>query len=293
MSDRLDEFRNPRDGPTEPAIWVAIALSLLIHVAVLWGVPRMRLPALENPEWGDASRSLSVNLVPLDPPPPAPARRAQPSPTFQARPPEAARPRPAPPAVALNQPAPDSPSPAPTVPSVIAPTPARPPAGGDLSSYIEAQRRARATSAPVASRGGESNAPPVEDDKARSDRIIAANLGAQGAPAFGYDPTRKGGAFQIQRVGYNDAEFIFYGWNKEVRRNMAQLIEVQRGSNSDIRIAVVRRIIAIIRDFEGGDFRWESSRQGHNLMLSARLRDNAALEDFMMREFFSEPRLPR
>jgi hypothetical protein len=134
---------------------------------------------------------------------------------------------------------------------------------------------------------------PVEDEEARRDRIIAANLGGQRPPAFGFDPNRKGGAFQLQRLGYNDAEFIFYGWSKQHRRTMAQLIEVQRGDETDIRIAVVRRIIAIIRDFEQGDFLWQSPRQGHSLTLSARPQDNAALETFMMAEFFGDPNLPR
>jgi hypothetical protein len=284
MSNRLDEFRSPRDGGTEPAIWVAVALSLLVHVAVLWGLPRMRLPSLDNPEWSDASRSLSVNLVPLSPPPappPSPARRTRPPPTLQMQPPEAARPRPAPPVIALKPPAPDTSA------------PARSSEGGDLSSYIEAKRRARSEPAPGAPVTSVPSARPVEDDDARRDRIAAANLRSQGAPVFGYDPRRKGGAFQIQRVGLDDAEFIFYGWDKDARRNMARLIEVRKGANSDIRIAVVRRIIAIIRDYEQGDFLWESSRLGRSLTLSARARDNAGLEDFMMHEFFNDPRRAR
>jgi hypothetical protein len=66
---------------------------------------------------------------------------------------------------------------------------------------------------------------------------------------------------------------MFYGWNKNVERNTAQLIEVRRGVNSDIRIAVVRRMIAIIREHEHEDFIWESKRLGRNVSLSARARD--------------------
>ena len=87
-------------------------------------------------------------------------------------------------------------------------------------------------------------------------------------------------------MGYDDAEFMFYGWNRDIRRNTTQLIEVRRGNNSDIRIAVVRRIIAIIREYEQEEFLWESKRLGRNLTLSARAKDNAGLEAFMMREFF-------
>ncbi len=88
---------------------------------------------------------------------------------------------------------------------------------------------------------------------------------------------------------YDDAEFVFFGWNRDIRRNTAQLIEVRRGNNRDIRIAVVRKIIAIIREYEQEEFLWESKRLGRNLTLSARAKDNAGLEDFMMREFFDAP----
>ena len=92
--------------------------------------------------------------------------------------------------------------------------------------------------------------------------------------------------FDIERLGYDSAEFMFYGWNKDIRRNTMQVIEVRKGNNSDIRIAVVRRMIAIIREHEDGDFVWESQRLRRSVTLSARPRDNAGLEEFLMREFF-------
>jgi hypothetical protein len=48
-------------------------------------------------------------------------------------------------------------------------------------------------------------------------------------------------------------------------------------------------MIAIIREYETEDFVWESPRLTRNITLSARLRDNAELEEFMMREFFDGP----
>ena len=291
MSERLYESRIWRDGMT-PTIWVAFALSLLIHAAALWEwLPRMRLPSPDAPERGEADGALVVHLAPSPSPPPAlpalPARQAPPSPALPARAPDAAaHPRPTPPVIALNRPAPNLQSPLPRAPAVAAPMPARLPAGGDLSSYIDAQRRARDESAPAASPGNVSNAPPVEDENTRTNRIIAANLSPQRSLTFGYDPTRVGGVFQIERISYDSAEFMFYGWNREIRRNTAQLIEVRKGANRDIRIAVIRKMIAIIRDYEQADFLWESQRLGRNLTLSARLRDNAGLEEFLMREFF-------
>ena len=81
---------------------------------------------------------------------------------------------------------------------------------------------------------------------------------------------------------------MFYGWNQNFRRSVPQMIEVRKGGNSDIDIAVVRKIIEIIRDYERGDFQWYSKRSGKNLTLSARARDNSGLEDFMMQEFYED-----
>lgn len=278
MNQQLDELRRPSDARTERAIWVTVALSLLVHALVLLGLPRIRLPSLEPSELSEGSRSLSVNLAPVPPPPVPPAfvRPTPPPPRMRTEPPPASRPRPPPPVIARKPP-----SSAPEIPA-----PRRSVESDDLSSYIEAKRRARATSTPApASAPSASSTPKAEDDDARRDRIAAANLAS--ARASGNDQRIRRGSFQLQRVGYDDAEFIFYGWDKDARRNMARLIEVSKGANSDIRIAVVRRIIAIIREHEEGDFLWESPRLGRNLFLSARARDNARLEDFMMLEFFS------
>ena len=92
--------------------------------------------------------------------------------------------------------------------------------------------------------------------------------------------------FQIQRLGVDSAEFLFFGWNKDIRRNSTQRIEVSKGDNANIRIAVVRRMIVVIRDHESGDFTWVSRRLGRDVTLSARAQDNAGLEEFLMQEFF-------
>jgi hypothetical protein len=281
---------------TIPSIWVAFALSLLIHIAALWQLlPKLHLASPDESKLGEAKVPLLVRLAPAPSPPPSPKRAIQPpAPTPEARPRiVAARPQPAPPVIAFNRPQPDIQSPPPTLPDVIAPVPARPAADGDLTSYIEARRRARAQSGPDAPAESVANAQPVEDDKARSKRIVAANLGTERAQTFGYDPKQGGGVFQIVRMGYDNAEFNFFGWNKDMRRNVKQQIEVRKGNNSDIRIAVVRKMISIIREYEQEDFVWESYRLGRSLTLSARASDNAGLEDFMLREFFADARVPQ
>ena len=57
-----------------------------------------------------------------------------------------------------------------------------------------------------------------------------------------------------------------------------------------MRIAVVRKMIAIIREHSKEDFIWHSPRRDSDLVLSARLSDNAALENFLIHEFFDDPR---
>ena len=98
--------------------------------------------------------------------------------------------------------------------------------------------------------------------------------------------------FEIKELGYDDAEFYFLGFDKDIGRNARQLIDVRKGDNSDIRIAVVRKMIAIIRENVAGDFTWVSQRLGRQVRLSARPGDNAGLEEFIMRDVFPDTRLP-
>ena len=102
--------------------------------------------------------------------------------------------------------------------------------------------------------------------------------------------------FQVLDGTSDEAELIFFGWDKGIRRNAQHRLTVRRGNNASIELALVRRMIAIIREHEDGDFVWESRRLGRNVTLSARAADNAGLEEVLMREFFPErvtsPRTP-
>ena len=276
MNYGSDDFQPRRDGVYIPTIGVTIALSLLLHVAVFWQwkLQRPTPSEKENPP------PLTVKLLPLPGPPPAvvPPRPAvavpQPRTTARAtpppQPPVAARP---PPVIAMAPPSAD----------LTVPAPTRAPSTGDFSSFIEAQRRARGE-AP------EATPQPVEDENARATRLAVANLASQKAQGMGSDPNRSGGVFTIKSKGLDYAEFMFYGWHADARRNLQQLVEVRKGNNSNIEIAVVRKMIEIIRVYEQADFPWQSHRLNRTVTLSARPRDSASLEDFLMREFFYNPR---
>jgi hypothetical protein len=262
---------------------VAVALSLILHAALLFGwLPKVPMLPFEDLKEGRPSGSLAVHLAP---PPPSRPPSAASVPVMQAPPTPARRmpPSAAPPS-APRMLSTERPSPAAALPP---PVEATPPPAEDLASYIAAHRRAQPASAP----SPPSLPPqPEESEQERHNRAVAASLGLNQTPSFGSEKRRGGGMFQIERVGYNDGEFFFYGWNKDIRRNSQQMIEVSRGNNPNMQIAIVRKMIAIIREHVDGDFVWESERLHRDVTLSARASDTAGLEDFLMQEFFSDRR---
>ena len=314
MSDWHDELRERGSVITLrpiaiPVLWIAILLSLLVHVAALleW-LPKMKPVTPDAPgasERAAASPPIVARLgnpvpraeAPAAPQAPSAASRPSapsPPPVIARARPRVERPPPPPAAVAPSPLAVPPPEPAPTrearpVPPAPPPTPQpdAPPIAGDLASYIAARRRARGASETSGSPDGSLTA----EEIARRDRIVASNLAPVNTPTFNEGPRNAGGVFQILRVGYDDAEFAFFGWNRDIKRRANMKIEVRRGrDDEDIQHAIVRKMIAIIREYEVEDFTWESLRLGRNVRLSARLRDNAGLEEFLMREFFDGER---
>jgi len=284
-----------REGVTIPRIWLTLSLSLLLHLAVFWRVDTpLRHLTLDEGKPGQNRGGMAVRLAPPAPPRVSGAEPSSPAvpKTAARRPQSVARPATAVPSViAMNKPqsAPANPA-APA--SAVEPTPQpRPAVEGDFAASIEARRRARegATSQQATPA---MDVPTFESEADRARRIAAANL-APKPITFGYDPAAGGGVFQIKRLSLNDAEVAFYGWNREIRRKTLQILEISKGSNPDIQLAVVRRMIGVIRDYETDDFQWESRRLGRNLLLSARPRDNARLEAFMLMEFFPDQAVAR
>ena len=288
-----------------PPLHLAIVLSVLLHAALLieWQFRKPVDKDLES-KWGDTPGKFTVQLAPLPatpappPSPPAPAAEKTPppepaksAPTPKPAPKPAPKPPPtpaakpetatSPPVIARNQPAPTTANTAPSTPATPAASAAAPPQS-DFSAQLEARRRARESqqSTPAAT-----STAPAEDDIARRDKIVAANLGAK-TEAFGFDPRNGGGVFQIVSLNDDYSEFKFYGWRNDIRRRAAQVFEVRKGNHADIRLAVVRQMIAIIREHESAKFVWQSQRLGQALSLSAAPADNAGLEAFFLQEFF-------
>ncbi len=260
-----------RPSSLEPTpIRVAVVISLLAHAALIVQLPNVKLPRFELPDLEKKEERLTVRLAP---PYSAPSEQAAPPPPPPPAPVLRARPKPAPPVIAMERPAP---TPAPAV---------KPPAAsGDLLAYIDARRLARGDTperqeTPAYSR-------PADDERSRANRVATANLATQRQLTFGYDPSRSGGVFTIDRLTGDYAEFTFVGWNQDARRRTKQMVEVRKGNHGDIRLAVVREMIAIIRRYEPVEFTWDSRRLGRVVTLSSRAPDNAGLEDFMLKEFF-------
>jgi hypothetical protein len=280
MSHWLHKPATRQDVVTIRKVWVTLAVSLLVHTAaLLLFVTHPPIPGSEQEAAEQESTPVQVELAQAKPPSPSPAP-AEPAaaPLPKTRPP-AARVRP-PPMVAmprLEAPAIRTPALAPPPQIAAAPPQARPPAQGDFLSFVEANRRARG-----AAESAQDNSETDFNTK------IAANLPGAAHGVAAQMPIRGGGMFQMKRMTYDDAAFEFFGWNTEMGRRTPQLIEVRKGSSATMQIAVVRRMIAIIREYSKEDFTWDSGRHGRIVTLSARPADTAALEQYLLHDMFDE-----
>jgi len=268
-------------------IQVAAGLSILFHAALLSIPGRERLQE-QLLAGSSAPPPMSVVIVPQPAPPsPQPEPAAPVAPTTEPSPvpsPKAPR-RPAPAPVTKAPEAPPKAVPVPEPPPVPVP-PKAPPL--DMAALIEsrrAQRRAAEANALALAQQRDTGPQLAEGSAAQA---IERNLGSL---AHGSEGTS--GVFQILRIGTRTAEFAFNGWKPDASRRWREVIEVDAGLGGDVELAIIRRMIQLIRTHYTGDFNWQSYKLGKVIVLSARPEDNAALEDFMSREFFGTPVLKR
>lgn len=99
-------------------------------------------------------------------------------------------------------------------------------------------------------------------------------------------PQGTNGVFQIIRKDTHTAKFSFRGWTKDFSNARREVIEVDAGPNGDVERVIVRSMIGLIRKYYQGYFNWESQHLDRVVVLSARMEDNAGLEDFLISEFF-------
>lgn len=169
------------------------------------------------------------------------------------------------------------------LPTITPPPP--PPPEEDMMAHVEAARKRRAAQAAE-------NAPPAaeeaEDENARALRIAKANFAS--TQKHGNDKEDAGGVFQIKNQTSHSAEFTFRGWNATMRRMWPQQYVVELGQERDIEMAIINKMIEVIRKHKDGDFVWESHRLGRNITLSARVADTEQLQKFLLKEFFPQYR---
>ncbi len=161
-----------------------------------------------------------------------------------------------------------------------------PPPQEDMMSHLQARRQQRTE---AAAKEQVENSPPQESDGERANRIARENVGLSQKRNGGSGPGDSGGLFTINHLGISRAEFYFRGWSADTRReNAQQLFKVEQGTEEDIKIAVIKKMIEIIRTKYQGDFVWESHRLGRSVTRSARMEDTAGLIQFLMLEIFPD-----
>lgn len=258
----------------------AILLSLVFHAFIFWGFLLDLLTPAEEPAQAPLNIVLDLGLptpkaATVAPPPELPP---PPKPLPQPKPKPPSKPQPALPKPVIQSPRPDSafklpePKPQPRPEPPVAPPPVE-----DFSSMIKRRQSDRNANEMAAKQINDAAAAaergPSEDERRNKNIMNNLKVGTNGL-------------FQIQRMDPYTATFSFKGWVNDYTSANTQYYQVDAKSGEDIRLAMIRRMIAIIREHYNGDFDWISHRLGRSVSLSARAADNEALEDFLMKEFF-------
>ena len=142
----------------------------------------------------------------------------------------------------------------------------------DMMALVNANRQRRQSEEQSATAKERGN--PNEDQR---DAVIKRNLAQEGT----------NGIFQVRDVGLHTAQLSFKGWKNNYNNARLEIFDVQAKPGETIELAIVRKMIVIIRKDYSGDFEWESQRLGRSITKSARIEDTAELEQFLMREMFS------
>lgn len=254
-------------------LWVVLVLSLLIHGLLIKFLPK------PDPHLVDAAGPSQGPLQVTMAPPPAADRAPPPQPT----------PAPqlkTPPRTVIASSKPSVVMPPVFVPPEPPPQPSRQEAKSppmDFATALEARRAQRQAQENVyaqenaAARGSERELTSAE----KADAAFKRN-----AQTLGQSRDGTSGVFQIKSKGQRYAAFSFRGWTTDRASAKSELIEVDAGLGGDVDIAIVRKMIELIRVHYQGNFNWESHRLGRVVVLSARKEDQEGLEAFLIKEFF-------
>ena len=268
-----------------------IAVSLAVHLlALLFFWQDIKKELVEPPP---ARGPISAHLRPPDIARPGTApQEAQPEPAPQVTPAPRPAPRPRrqtpqrpalPPIITQRAPS-RLPAPAPAAPSRPLPEPfPEPPRDSSPETDMSANMAARRADREALS---------------RTDPAQAGGTGAKTADQIAMDRINENlrrkpgtnGIFTITNKGIREATISFRGWTTNASNSRNEVIAVDAGFGGDIDLAIIRKIIEVIRRDYQGDFNWESFRLNKVVILSARPKDTAQLEAFLRQEFFGGER---
>ncbi|SNR94177.1 hypothetical protein SAMN05192560_1876 [Methylobacillus rhizosphaerae] len=275
----------------------AVIFSLILHLVLFFG---FIMPTLDQGEAADqdgGQKELVVSLAQpekkpqpeMAPPPTAAPPTPAPEPTPRKTPKRPRQPsKPAPKVITgKDKPVPqpvERPAPAPK-PVQAPPRPQEPDPSqyADMSSYMNAVREYRsATDNNYAAmmenqRAQRESGSRSQSDEEKRDETIKKNL-SSGAS----------GVFRILSMSNYTSTFEFRGWINDFSTAKREVFQIEAKAGEDIQRATVRKMIELIRRHYSGDFNWESRQMGRVVTLSARMEDNAGLEDFLIKEFFGD-----
>ena len=253
-----------------------IIISVCAHLLVLWLIINHKAVLNQANPFGSENAITYIS---------APEAADQPTPAKSAAaPPKAAAPKKVPKTVTRS----DAP---PLIrPDLVAIEPAPLPAKSepvqapaeDMSAMLDAARKRRQE---ARERNRDPNDASEETEAQRANSIARANI-AQAGSAQGRDQNDAGGVFQVRRMGVTSGEFFFRGWNSAFGRKSSQLINVFASEGDDIQVAMVKKMIEIIRAEKPDEFLWDSRRLGRTITLNAGPAHRAELTDFLLSEFF-------
>ena len=261
---------------TRTRIHTAVGLSLLAH-ALLVAIPVAKRPGEIGPL--TAPFPFVARLVEAPSAKAEPAPEPVPAPKLPVEKPRAV----APPKVAAIAPPEPRPVERPQ-PAEVAP---KPEPQFDMLAMINARRERRRANEETMLRKQEAR--DGSPQGASADPALASlNRNLQTLNS-GHEGT--GGVFTILSKGTRTAEFSFNGFRPDTQRRWREVIEVDAGQGGNVELAIVRRMIELIRSHYTGDFTWRSQRLDRSVVMSARPEDGPGLEEFLLREFFGTPTL--
>jgi hypothetical protein len=259
---------------------VGILISILIHALILLFVIRARLETSTGTDL-NAPEGLAVRLAPL---PAAPPPKPKSEPQVETPPVPEEKPRPQTRSrtvmTVLNNSS-RSVATSPEPPAPTTPTNNAPPV--DMLSMVTASRERRHQQDDDAAR--ENAAAEAANAEPSADQLAIANL-QRNLQKIARAGKGESGIFQIRSMGVRTAQFSFRGWTDDSSNSTLQVIDVDAGPGGNVQLAVVRRMIQLIRTHYTGDFNFDSHRLGRVVVQSARLEDTAQLEAFLRQEFF-------